>query len=224
MKRGSIYSLIIGFIALMFACSPKMQTYDLSKEYATSLHYQPTPGDEDAVEQEGEEGENLVGIPARTFYGGDVKRGGIWWAGKGISLEKGEVFIFEIDSVGSDSIPFGATFPPIDLLTEEVMIKISARAEGVNGSEPTLHMQVDDANGYQANAKRPSQKIQNSEDFKDYYFDARGIFEQSKPKKHRVNGAMINSLKFFVNPGQGPFSGKIYIKEIKVVSAKTVQK
>ncbi len=227
MKKGIIYSFIAGLIALLYGCGAQLYTYDLSKDYATSLHYQPSENEEEPEEEES----SLVGIPARNFYNGDLKRGGIWWASKGITLEKGEVFILEVTHIGSDSTPlgatnpaidlpatpFGATFPPIDLITEEVMVKISARAEGENGAVPVLHLQVDDAGGYQANAKRPAHQILNTEDFQDYYFDMRDIYMQSEPKKHKVNGALINSMKFFINPGQAPYTGKILIREIKVV-------
>ncbi len=216
MKRGTIYSLITVFIALLTACSGKIQTYDLSQEYATSLHYEGSSAENKSEAEE--EKSDLVGVPALSFYGGDLKRGAIWWVGKDITLEKGDVFIFDATNVGPDSIPFGATFPPIDLVKEKVMIKISARAEGKENDLPVLYLQLDDVDGYQANAKRPSQKIENSSEFKDYYFDLKDIYVQSQPKKHSVNGAMINSLKFFINPGQSGYTGLIYIKEIKVVS------
>jgi hypothetical protein len=220
MKKGSIYSLIAGCVALLSACSGEFQTYDLSEEYATSLHYQPEEEDESS---EVEEKSDLVGIPARSFYGGDLKRGAIWWAGKGITLEKGEVFVITATNIGPDNTPFGATFPPIDLIKEEVVLKVSARAEGNEGASPVVYLQVDDANGTMANAKRPFNAIENSADFKDYYFDLRDIYVQSEPKK-KVNGAMINSLKFFINPGQTGYTGKIFIKEIKVMAASAAGK
>lgn len=221
MKKGIIYSFIaVIAAAILTACAAKIQTYDLSEEYTTSLHYKGTDA-EDATEEEEPESD-LVGIPARHYYGGDLKRGAIWWAGKGITLEKGDFFTINATNVGPDNTAFGATFPPIDLLAEEVAIKVSVRAEGSNGDIPTLYLQVDDANGYQANAKRPFHKIENSGEFKDYYFDMRDIYVQSTPKKHKVNGALINSLKFFVNPGQTGYTGKIFIKEIRVVPAKSI--
>ncbi|MBX9850930.1 MAG: hypothetical protein K2X86_04145 [Cytophagaceae bacterium] len=222
MKKFNIYFLIAGTIALLSGCAASLQTYDLNTEYATSLHYEGSTGG--GSEEEEDESGMLVGIPAKTFYGGDLKRGGIWWAGKGITLEKGDFFTITANSIGSDSIPFGATFPPIDLLVDEVVLKISARAEGKDGDMPVLYLQVADAGGYQANAKRPFQKIENSGEFKDYYFDLKDIYLQSAPKKHKVNGAMINSLKFFINPGQTPYTGKIFIKEIKVIPAASAGK
>ncbi len=220
MKKATIYSLIAVSIGIMFGCSGEFQTYDLSEEYATSLHYEGTDGQSKSEEEE--EKSDLVGVPALTYYNGDLKRGAIWWAGEDISLEKGPVFIIEADNIGPKNTPFGATFPPIDLISKEVMIKVTARAESADSVMPVLYLQVDDASGYQANANRPFHKIHNSQEFKDYYFDVKDIYTQILPKKHKVNGAMINSLKFFINPGQTGFTGTIYIKEIKVVPAESM--
>lgn len=219
MRKGIIYSLIAGLIALMSACVATVHSYNMADEYGTSLHYGGMEGGAKSDEDEG--GSDLVGLPARTFYGGDLKRGAIWWAGKGIVLEKGEVFTITATNIGPDSIPFGATFPPLDFTKEKVMIKISARAESldsVNKSEPSVYLQLGDADGNQANAKLPFNKIANSTEFQDYYFDAQD-FIQVLPKKRKVNGAMINGIKVFINPGQSAYNGKIFIKEIKVVPA-----
>jgi hypothetical protein len=218
MKKGSIYLIVAGLIVFVSSCAVKMQTYDLAEEYATSLHYEGASIDDGSVGEEESTKSEMVGVLASSFYGGDLKRGAIWWTGKDITLEKGEEFIFEAENVGPDSIPFGATFPPLDLIKEEVRLKISARAEG-EGESPTLYLQVDDADGFMTNAIRPFQKIENSEEFKDYYFSLKDIYTQVTPKKHKVNGAMINSLKFFINPGQVAYTGLIYIKEIKIVPA-----
>ena len=226
MKKGSTYSFIAGFIVLVSSCAPKLQSYDFSEEYATSLHYAEMTGDTKVVVTE--EKSEMVGVPFLNFYGGDLKRGGLWWAGKDITLEKGEVFVFEATNVGPDSIPFGASFPPIDLTTIEGIIKISARAGAIDSavapvSAPVLYLELVDGDGYKANAKRPSNTIENSEEFKDYYYDLKGMFVQNSPK-HGVNGAFINSLKFYINPGQSAYTGKIYIREIKVLPAKSVVK
>jgi len=216
MKKRRIYSLIAGMIALLSGCTVQVQTYNLSDDIATSLHYEGSTS-EDKLEDEGEQS-NLVGVPVLGFYGGDLKRGGIWWAGKGISLEKGDEFIYDIENVGPDSIPFGATFPPIDLIKEAVMLKISARAEAADSiGSPTLYVQFEDAEGYKTNVKWPSNTIENSAEYKDYYFDLTAIYTQVTPKKHKVNGALVNSIKFFINPGQKAYTGLIYIKEIKII-------
>ncbi len=233
MKKGIMYSLVVTSISLLAACSGKFQTYDLSRDYATSLHYQPVTG-EDASEEE-EEKDDLVGVPARNYYGGDLKRGGFWWAGKGLTLEKGDEFILHAEQVLPDSgavaatnsidlegKSFGATFPPIDMIKEAVAIKVSMRAEAKDSTQPVLYLQVEDVNGTKADAKRPFHTVAISSEFKDYYFEMKEVYVQAEPKK-KVNGAMINSLKFFINPGKPGYIGEIYIKEIKVVSSGEVK-
>ncbi|MCX6180782.1 MAG: hypothetical protein NT150_02485 [Bacteroidetes bacterium] len=214
MQKGTIYLAIIS-ACILCSCAGTMQTYDLNEEYAKSLHFEGAAAGE--AKKAEEEKSDLVGVPALSFYGGDLKRGGIWWAGKGISLEKGDVFLYDFENVGPDSIPFGATFPPLDFAKNKVRIKITARAEGKEGDLPTIFLQLDDVSGYKADAKRPSQKIENSEDFKEYYFELNDIFVQKSPK-HAVNSSMINSLKFFINPGLTGYTGKIHIKEIKIIA------
>jgi hypothetical protein len=98
-------------------------------------------------------------------------------------------------------------------------LKISARMESESNDTLWLYLQVDDASGYKANANRPFAKIGKSQEFQDYYFDLRTIYLQADPVKHKVNGKMINSMKFFINPAQNIFTGKIKIKEIKIVPA-----
>jgi hypothetical protein len=236
MKNEHIFSVIAGVVVLMLmaACSGKFQTYDLSEDYAVSLHYQPA---EEGAAPEPDESESLAGVPARSFYSGDLKRGAIWWGSKGVTLEKGEEFIFSVTHIGPDSTPFGATmpsidqqgtpfgatFPPLDMSKETLVLKLVARAQSENGVEPVLYMQVGDASGYQANAKRPSQKIANSEEFEEYYFELHDIYQQIEPKKYKVNGAMINSLKFFINLNEEKFAGEIIIREIKVLLEKETE-
>lgn len=241
MKNGIIYSLITGFIIALTSCGVQLQTYDLSEEYAIGLHNQEEPEKKGAPKKEEDQSEKsaLIGVTARSFYGGDLKRGGIWWASKGIYIERGDTFAIEVTPVGADSIPlgatnpsnnadthpFGATFPPIDMIKEPVMLKVSARAESKDTTAAVLYLQLVDADGYKTNAKLPFNKIQNSADFKEYFFDIRDIYSQVEPEKHKVNGALINGLQFFINPKQVPgYSGYIYINEIRVVPAPPITK
>lgn len=238
MKKGIIFSLITGFAFALTSCGVQLQTYDLSDEYAIGLHNQEEPVKKGAVKEE-EAGEKsaLIGVTARSFYGGDLKRGGIWWASKGIYIDRGDTFAIEVTPVEPDSAalasntliqnkhPFGATFPPIDLIKEPVMLMISARAESKDTTSAMLYVQVVDADGFMTNTKLPFNKIENSTEFKEYFFDLRDIYTQTLPEKHKVNGALINTLQFFVNPNQTPgFDGIIYVSEIRIVPATPVTK
>src|SRR6478735_4108086 len=105
MTKGIIYVVFAGVVFLISSCSAEFQKYDLSEEYATTIHYEGMSADDKPAEEEG--ASDLVGIPGRTFYNGDLMRGAIWFGGKGISLDKGDVYTIEAINVGPDSIPFG---------------------------------------------------------------------------------------------------------------------
>ncbi|MDB5256954.1 MAG: hypothetical protein JWM14_1649 [Chitinophagaceae bacterium] len=241
MRKGNIYSLVAVFLILMSSCGVQLQTYDLSEDYAIGLHNQEEPAKKgtDKKEEDQSEKSALIGVTARSFYGGDLKRGGIWWASKGIYIERGDTFAIEVTHVGADSLPsgatnpsnnldthpFGATFPPIDMIKEPVMLKIIARAESKDTTPAVLYVQLVDADGYKTNSKLPFNKIENSTEFKEYFFDLRDVYMQNDPEKHKVNGALINGVQFFINPKEFPgYSGNIYISEIRVVPAPPVTK
>src|SRR6478752_4809539 len=192
MTKGIIYIVFAGVVFLISSCSAEFQKYDLSEEYATTIHYEGMSADDKPAEEEG--ASDLVGIPGRTFYNGDLMRGAIWYGGKGIILEKADVFILETINAGPDSNSFGATFPPLDLVSEQVLIKVSAMAISVDADTtgPVLYLQLGDASGYQANANMPFRKIVNGEGFIDYYFNLKDVYMQKVPKR-KVNGALINS-------------------------------
>jgi hypothetical protein len=241
MEKGIIYSLLVGCIALLSSCGAQLQTYDLSEEYAVGLHNLEEPVKKSGGPKEEIQSEKsaLIGVSARNFYGGDLKRGGIWWANKGIYLERGDTFAIEVSPVVADGLPagtanpsknveaqsFGATFPPIDLVTQPVILRIVARSFGTGLSTAVLHVQFVDADGYKTNAKLPFNRIENSAEFKEYFFDVRDIYNQALPEKHKVNGALINGLQFFINPGETPgYTGMIYISEIRVIPAPPLPK
>jgi hypothetical protein len=241
MKNGIIYSLVTGCVVALTSCGVQLQSYDLSEEYAIGLHNQEEPVKKGESKKQEDESEKsaLIGVTARSFYGGDLKRGGIWWASTGIYIERGDTFAIEVSHPEVDTLdavpanpasntnthPFGATFPPIDMIKEPVMLKVIARAESKDTVAAVLHVQLVDADGYKTNAKLPLNKIENSTEFKEYFFDLRDIYNQSQPEKHKVNGALINGIQFFINPGEMPgYNGMIYISEIRVVPAPPLSK
>ena len=125
--------------------------------------------------------------------------------------------MFDFVNIGPLYIPFGADLPLLDFSKENVVIKITARAEGSNGNVPVLSMQFDDSEGLQANGKRPEVRIGNTEDYYDYYFNCSDMWLQMYPEKKDVNAQIINKVLFFVNPGNTGYTGKIYIKEFQAL-------
>lgn len=217
MKITTLYSyLFVGLAALMTACSGEFQTYTISDTYATSLHYSGSSQGAGAEEED-----ERKGVPAKSYYNGDLIGGAIWWARKGIVIDKEEDFLVIAEAIGPDSTPFGATFPPLDFVSEEVQIKVTARAEYEEGDAPTLVLQMQDGGGYFTNEKTTSITIKNTEEVEEYFFTLDDVFKQKTPVPHLVNGGFINSLQVLINPGGPAFTGKIFIEEIKVVPVKS---
>lgn len=205
-------------MALITGCGGEFQTYTIADNYGTSLHYLGS-----SAGQGGEEEDTRKGVPAKSYYNGDLIGGAIWWARKGITIDKEEDFLVIAEAIGPDSIPFGATFPPLDFTSEEVQLKITARAESEDETPVVLHLLLQDGGGYITNGKTTTITINNTDDVEEYFFNLKDVFVQKTPAPHQVNGAFINGLQFYINPRGKPFTGKIYIDEIKVVPLKKAE-
>lgn len=209
MSKNIIIYLIT--LVLLSSCGAVFQTYTLDNEYATSLHFEGATGGIGEVE------DTRKGVLAKSYYNGDLLGGAIWWKRSGLKLDKEDEFIVIADSAANT--PFGATFPPLDFITDKVKIKVTAYAEGIGGLEPTLQLIMVDGSGYETNAKPSTIVVKNSDDTKDYYFElSEEMFQQSTPREHKVNGGLINSIMLVVNPEGPAYYGKIYIDAIKIVS------
>ncbi len=199
-------------LVLLSSCGAGFQTYTLDTEYATNLHFEGASGGLAEVE------DTRKGVLAESYYNGDLLGGAIWWKRRGLKLDKEDDFIVIADSAANT--PFGATFPPLDFITQKVKIKVTARAEGKDGLEPTLQLILVDGNGYETNAVPQIITVKNTDDTEDYYFElTEDVFQQNTPKEHKVNGGLINGLMIVVNPEGPAYYGKIYVDAIKVVSA-----
>lgn len=178
----------------------------LDGNYMTSLH----PGEK----VQGEKIE-ITGKPILKHNKGDLLKDRFWWKGEGIDISqnKDEVVI-DCKNTGPNYTPFGSDLPLLNFAKEPVVIKIKARADGIEGTVPLLTVQFDDAEGKQANGKRPEARIGNTKDYHDYYFDCSDIWLQTWPDKKDVNPSIINKLLFFINPGNSGYTGKLHIKEI----------
>lgn len=213
--RAFLKTYCLLMIAVLTACSGEFQTYDLAQDNMAGLHVKASGASSGA-----EEVELKRGVPASGYYRGDLLGGSIWWARKGITIDKEEDFIVIAEGVGPESTPFGATFPPLDFAIEKMMIKVVARVEGESQKDVELVLQLQDGNGFVTNKKRPSIVIKNSDDTEEYYFLLDDAFEQVEPEVHAVNSGFINSIQLFINPGGEPYTGKIYLDELRVVAAK----
>lgn len=165
-----------------------------------------------------------VGIPALKYNNGDLMEGPVWWtgsnAGEELSLVQKDGYVIKFKNVGPKYTPFGQGLPGLDF-SQNLAIKVNCVSEGEE--LPLLSLQLDDVNGYQTNAKRPTNRIANDGKFRDYYFPLKGSWVQSWPSAHNVDGAAINKIMFFVNPGGSAYNGTLKIKEIKVISADSIK-
>lgn len=164
------------------------------------------------------------GIPALNFQNGDLMAGNIWWTGSNpgeeITLEQKGGYVLKFKNVGPKYTPIGQSLPGLDF-SNNMAIKVRAVAEG--DDSPMLCLQLDDMMGFQTNAKRPANRIANDGKIRDYYFPLKGAFVQSWPAPHEVDAKAITKILLFVNPGAAPYTGKLFIEQIKVVPADSVK-
>ncbi|MBX9852534.1 MAG: hypothetical protein K2X86_12365 [Cytophagaceae bacterium] len=142
-----------------------------------------------------------------------------WWGADKYVLEKVEPHAMRIDIKGAGPAyeAFGRGFPVMNF-TNATTLRVRARAEG--SAEPELRIDLKDSEGRLTNAKFVSNKIAISNEFKDYYFNYKGKFQQGWPDAQKVNPADIVEVVCFVNGGKGAYTGKIIIDEIEVIPDK----
>lgn len=111
----------------------------------------------------------------------------------------------------------GFTFPAQDF-TGTPVLKIRMKATG--SSSPRVRVDLKDVNDMQTNAMPAMNDIELSEDYKDYYFDLNDKWRMSWPEAGIVDPRQIVGLVFFINPGDKPFQGTIFVDEIYVMANK----
>ncbi len=106
---------------------------------------------------------------------------------------------------------------PINMAGEYHIFRVKARAEG---DSPLLRITVKDKKGYDSNGDPVVNKIEVSNEFKNYYYDFKGKWKQSWPDAQELNPETIKEILMMVNAGgtPAPYTGKIYIDEIEVIT------
>ena len=139
-----------------------------------------------------------------------------WWvANEKLNLEKkGDVMSVECTGVGPGYETFGSAITPMDF-TKAHIVRVKARAEG---AAPNLRMDFKDKNGHTTNKEPLVKKIDVSSEFKNYYYNYDGKYAQSYPDNQTVDPTAFKDVIFFVNPGGEPYTGKILIDEIEVIT------
>jgi hypothetical protein len=144
-----------------------------------------------------------------------------WWAAnEKLNLEKkGDVMSIECTGVGPAYETFGRAINQMDF-TKAQIVRVKARAEG---GTPNLRMDYKDKNGHTTNEFPLIMKIDESSEFKNYYYNYAGKYSQTYPDVQTVDPTGMKDVIFFVNPGGEPFTGKIFIDEIEVITDKQYQ-
>lgn len=139
-----------------------------------------------------------------------------WWAGnEKVNLEKlGDQMVVACNAAGPTYELFGRAFNEMDFNKAQI-VRIKARSEG---GSPLLRVDFKDKNGYVTNGSPVINKIQESTEFKDYFYNYRGKYTQSWPDKQTVDASGIKEVLMFINPGGEAFTGKIFIEEIEVIT------
>jgi hypothetical protein len=139
-----------------------------------------------------------------------------WWAGnEKVNLEKlGDQMVVACNGAGPTYELFGRAFDEMDFNKAQI-VRIKARSEG---GSPLLRVDFKDKNGYVTNGSPVINKIQESSDFKDYFYNYRGKYTQSWPEAQTVDPSGIKEVLMFINPGGEAFTGKIFIEEIEVIT------
>ena len=147
-------------------------------------------------------------------FNGDIDN---WWVGEGgrFALEKqGGALKAIAKKVGPKYDAFGRPFNGLDF-TGAVALRVRARSEGEKS--PVLRIDLKDANGYVSNGKPITNRIVQSDKFTDYYFKFDHKLLQKYPEEKALDPKGIKEILFFVNGGGSPYTGTLFIDEVKAV-------
>lgn len=170
-----------------------------------------------------EEVYNVVNINKGLIesFNGDINN---WWTGEGgryVVETSGGALKVQAKKVGPRYDAFGSPYPNLDF-RGGVALRVRARSEGAKA--PLLRIDLRDANGFTSNAKPVTNRIMPSDKFTDYYFVYGAKLKQAWPDERVMDPSSINQLTFFLNPGSTPYTGTVYIDEVRAVPVSEASK
>ncbi|HEX8545961.1 MAG TPA: hypothetical protein VF691_03305 [Cytophagaceae bacterium] len=146
-----------------------------------------------------------------------------WWNGDKIALDLLEgnknQMIVSVQGAGPGFENFGKDFTSKDISKYHI-IKVKAKSEGEGA--PELRIDLKDSQGKSTNIA-PVASIIGAEGYKEYYFNYSGKYKQQWPEVAEVDSSSIVGFTCFVNGGKAPYSGKIFIQSIELVTEKMVR-
>jgi hypothetical protein len=126
-----------------------------------------------------------------------------------------EILVITCKNVGKSFDTFGKQFEPVDFSVNPAL-KVRMKYEGETA--PKVRIDLKDYDGKVANAK-PIMKTLSAGDFKDYYYNYTGRFNQTWPDADEVDAVEIVEMLIFINPGGTNFSGTLYLDKIEAIPA-----
>ncbi len=190
-------------LLLLFGCK-HFQTQMLTDEHQIAL--------EEPAEK---------GVPANQYKGGMLfnfkEPINKWWvANTKLAMSKvGDTLKVQLKDCGLKYECWGTELDELLDFTNSPVLKVTARSEGA--TVPTLGISLKDMDGFDTSLDRPSQKIEKSDEYIEYYFNYNKKWTHWEGKKP-VDPAGIIEILFFVNPGQMNWTGTIYIDDIQVIT------
>lgn len=163
-----------------------------------------------------------MGVPAREFnkgmifdFVGPINK---WWvANDKVAIAKvGDTLRVDLKNCGQKYECWGTELDELIDFSKTPVLRVKARMIG--GQVPQIGISLKDLDGYDTNMDRPSQRIQKSPEYQEYYFNFSGKWKQTWPDKKEVNSTSINELLFFVNPGQMNWTGTLFIDDIEAIT------
>jgi hypothetical protein len=145
-----------------------------------------------------------------------------WWNDKKIiMIKQNDDLVVMGYGIGPKYEVFGKSFKPINF-TKSGVVRIRLRAEST--AMPILSMSISDKAGHGANFNPQTEKITIGKAYKDYFFNFKNKYKQVWPDTAKVNSHEIISLILFINAGKKPFTGKLYINEVEVMTEAEAKK
>ena len=175
-------------------------------------------------EAETEESFNVTKINDGVIesFNGDINN---WWTGEGgryVTETSGGALKVKAKKVGPRYDAFGSPYPNLDF-SGGVALRVRARAESEKA--PVLRIDLRDANGYTSNAKPVVNRIAiDNSKYTEYYFVYDAKLKQAWPEEKVLDPKAINQLTYFLNPGSTPWTGTLYIDEVRAIPLSQVPK
>lgn len=202
MKKFFKYSIKVLFLPVIFSGCVSLEKATLDDSHQLAVAEDPE-----------------YGVPVLKFNKGVVEGFSneiySWWvANEQLALaKKGDTLKIQMKNVGPKWECFGSAITMLDF-TEASVLKLRMRSEGATA--PNVSIRFRDANGYMADMI-PNVKVPKSGPFQDFYYNFTGKWKQAWPESKEVDARIINEVLFFINGGGAPYTGTLYIDEIKAI-------